>query len=480
MRSLRRPSRALQQRPGAHTNQQPRTLGDGAALCEQWRSTRQATCRDSWPRASHRLRGSAWQRRRRRGTRAQVRPARAGACAAPGRAPAALALQRGCEHERDGRVAGRQVGVAQQPGHPARDAAQRVAPLRVHAVLLVLACAAPPGQGQRSRACAACAASRRCPHVLALRWRPRRLTPAQGAQRSGDRPQPGPPRAERARRVRRAASPSSSRRGSVGGRHGKASACSGRSRTTVGPGRRAVRGRALGAAWQHSQRPRKMKRRSQLSGACCSGQALYQSSRFTLARRRRSPHGTHRREQIARFCALPGIPEQAYAHSAAAASQLRPSRRWMRQEVRGVSQMATAPCRHARSPAPSLHAHATQACRPLQTSQQTTHPVGSRAGGMHDVTEVCASAQAHARRRAPSARAGAGGRGRAHSVSASRPQVRRTRIMTSFLGFHSRPVAGMRQRTSVPNTTYVPNAARARAPRSARRLRQARGGMRRR
>jgi len=53
--------------------------------------------------------------------------------------------------------------------------------------------------------------------VLALRWRPRRLTPAQGAQRSGDRPQPGPPRAERARRVRRAASPPGSRRGSVGG-----------------------------------------------------------------------------------------------------------------------------------------------------------------------------------------------------------------------------------------------------------------------
>ncbi len=79
------------------------------------------------------------------------------------------------------------------------------------------------------------------------------------------------------------------------------------------------------------------------------------------------------------------------------------------------------------------------------------------------MTEVCASAQAHARRRAPGARAGAGGRGRAHSVSASRPQVSSTRIMTSFLGFHSRPVAGMRQRTSVPNTTYVPNAARARA-----------------
>jgi len=47
--------------------------------------------------------------------------------------------------------------------------------------------------------------------------------------------------------------------------------------------------------------------------------------------------------------------------------------------------------------------------------------------------------------------------------------------MTSFLGFHSRPVAGMRQRTSVPNTTYVPNAARARAPggRGARNERQA-------
>ena len=49
--------------------------------------------------------------------------------------------------------------------------------------------------------------------------------------------------------------------------------------------------------------------------------------------------------------------------------------------------------------------------------------------------------------------------GIAHSVRASRPQVRRTRIMTSFFGFHSSPVEGTRQRTSVPNTTHVPKAA---------------------
>lgn len=49
-------------------------------------------------------------------------------------------------------------------------------------------------------------------------------------------------------------------------------------------------GLALGAAWQQNQRPRKMKRRSQLSGACCSGQALYHSSRFILRPASHQPH----------------------------------------------------------------------------------------------------------------------------------------------------------------------------------------------
>ena len=53
-------------------------------------------------------------------------------------------------------------------------------------------------------------------------------------------------------------------------------------RTCSTPAGAGLEGLALGAAWQQNQRPRKIKRRSQLSGACCSGQALYHSSRFIL------------------------------------------------------------------------------------------------------------------------------------------------------------------------------------------------------